>query len=622
MNEKRQASEPAGADRIETIDAAWLRDALVAGIHRVIEQRDFINRINVFPVADADTGTNLAFTLHAVAVGMRDRHHDSISEFSRWIADLALDGARGNSGAIFAQYLQGFSEATGEAVTLTPASYAEATLAGARSAYGAIADPRAGTMVSVIHDYALELRTQVADGVDEFATLLARGLKRASESLADTPNQLEVLRQNNVVDAGAQGFVALLEGMQELIETGSLRELIPGGVEFVADEDAPDPLSNEESEHRYCTECVISGEQIDRHRLREQVLGLGASSLVIAGTKRKVRVHAHLDNPGQLFLLCEEFGEVTSQKADDMHKQQASAHRSRQKVAVVVDTGADIPEEVLERLQINVVPLRITLGDRQYLDKVSVTPAELYQLFRDASALPQTSQPPPGDFRRQFEFLASHFEQGVVCVSISSALSGTWQAAESAARRVEGDRVTVFDTLDASAGQGLIAMVAAEVAQTGAGRDRVLAAVADATARTRTMAVIPDMSHAVRGGRLPAWVRSIADLLRLTPVIATTAQGEIRPGGVIFGRKELPRRFARWIARQLGDEDGYRILIAHCDNGSGARLLRDQLVRTLPRVQTVFLTEAGAALGAHAGPGTLIVGVQKYRPIEELLDTN
>ncbi|MDX1570999.1 MAG: DegV family protein [Xanthomonadales bacterium] len=615
---KPETSPEAGQVRTQAIDARWLREALLVGVHRVTQKRDYINKINVFPVADADTGTNLAFTLHAVMKGI-GRHADAhAGALCRRIADLALDGARGNSGAIFAQYLQGFSEVVGDRDKLTVADYTQGALQGAQSAQGAIAEPREGTMLSVIRDYAAELHTQLEAGAKDFETLLDKGLRKARESLANTPQQLEVLRQNNVVDAGAQGFVELLEGMVRYLERGGVEELVLEDLRL--EEGDPDGFSAEmDAAHRFCTECIISGQGIDRNALRDRIQDLNASSLVIAGTKQKVRVHVHVDNPGEVFLVCEQFGDVSSQKADDMQQQHGAAHRSRHRVAVVTDTGADIPDELLERLQIHLVPLRINFGDRQYLDKVSLTPDEFYAKFNNGSVHPRTSQPPPGDFRRQFEFLASHFES-VVCVSISAALSGTWQAAHGAAGRVDDSRVVVFDTRNASAGHGLLAACAAAAARAGGDLETVLKLLEHMRTRTRTYAVLQDMTYGVRGGRLKAWVKSLADLFRLTPVIANNQDGEISPAGVLLGRGNLPSRFARWVARRTDAATSYRVLIAHCNNPGGARELRRALVATMPKVQTIHVTDAGSALGAHAGPGTLIVGVQPNIEIEDWID--
>jgi DegV family protein with EDD domain len=607
MNDSNNKAVPP----ITSVDGTWLHHALIAGAHRVAARREHINKINVFPVADADTGTNLAFTLDAILSGAKRHATEIAGKFLSQVADHALDGARGNSGAIFAQYLQGFSEVTVDLKSLTPSVYAAAAMEGARSAQGAIAEPREGTMLSVIFDYASSLQKHIGEGVDDFRVLMTAGLERARESLANTPNQLEVLRQNGVVDAGGQGFVDLLEGTQDFIERGELDE---GQSRTLDLEDADHEQAagyDGDLSHRFCTECMVTGHDIDRRKLRERLNQLDSSSLVIAGTKEKVRVHIHLNNPAQAFVACESFGQVSSQKADDMRQQQHVSHDAQHKVAIVTDTGADMPEEEMERLRVNLVPLRINFGDRQFLDKVSMTPEQFYQRIATSDVVAKTSQPPPGDYRRQYEFLASHFSS-VICLSVSSAMSGTWQAADSAAGRVDAERVQVFDTLNASCGHGLLAIFAAEAAQLGFNATEVLAALDYMRTRTHAFAVLGDLTHAVRGGRLAPWLKTLADWLRVTMVVGNSSDGRLVPKGVLMTSATLIPRYARWIARRLDKGISHRLMIGHCNALEDARKLRDELVGRLPMVQAVYLTDVGAAIGVHAGPGSLVVGTQEY----------
>lgn len=603
---------------IAYIDGPRLHRALVVGIRKVVSRKDYINKINVFPVPDADTGTNLALTLNAIVSGASTRLTDDIGKTLARIADSALDGARGNSGAIFAQFLQGLCDGAGGQAVLTPNAFAAAVKAGSDSAAEAIADPRQGTMLSVIQDYAFALGEQLQHGVRDIRQLLANGLEQARRSLERTPDQLEVLRQAGVVDAGAQGFVYLLEGIQEFIEKGSLREVSTAAPAELDDELEMAAGEVGDLSFRYCTECLISGDDIDRRIVRESLSELGGNSMVLAGSKHKVRVHMHVNEPAVLFERCATFGTVSRQKADDMLLQQSQTHQKQRGVAIVTDSAADIPEEQLEQLGIHVVPLRIHFGERQYLDRVTLTPREFYQNLRDTSAYPRTSQPPPGDFRRQYEFLESHFE-GVVSIHISGQLSGTLQGAASAAGRIERSCIQTFDSLNASAGQGLLAIYAAEAAKAGLSAEDVVRVLENARTHTRTYGAIEDLSYGVRGGRIPAAFKRVADLLRLRPVVAANAEGRIVSKGVMLGRSNMARKFARSVARQIDPARSYRLLVGHCDNENGGQQLRQALQEAIPNVHSHFITMAGTAFGVHAGPGTLVVGVQEYQdPVQAL----
>lgn len=600
---------------VELLDGVRLSDALRAGIYRLFAQTEHINKINVFPVADGDTGTNLSMTLSAVLATLERTPTAHAGTVLVRVADAAIDGARGNSGAILAQFLLGLGDWAGHLAQLSARDFAAAVKRGAKYAHDALTEPREGTLLTVLRDFAHELeRLAGVERLGEFHLLIARGLTRARESLERTRSQLEELRAANVVDAGAQGFVELLDGMSSYFETGEVGEM--RAPEHHADEAlAPAAVATDQ---RYCTECVISGEAIEPRRLREQLSALG-SSLVVAGTRRKARVHVHTNDPERVFRIASGFGAVSAQKADDMLRQQAAAHHSKsRRVAIVMDSAADVPDEALERLELHVVPVRVHFGSKSYLDKVTLSPEELYHELERNPEHPKTSQPPPGDFRRMYEFLVSHYD-AVVSIALTPRVSGTYGAAVSAAERVPGGRVTVVDSANASLGQGLIAMYAAECAQAGLSAREVADASGAAARRTRTYALLGRLDYAVRGGRIPGFVRTIAEALHLVPVITNFSDGRIGAGGFLVGRRRLNARFAAYVRRRLNPEKRYRILVGHANaREEGARLLA-QIAANLPNVEASPLTAVGTALGVHGGPGMLVVGVQEYVPPPRVL---
>ena len=196
-----------------------LAQALRTGIHRLISREEFINKINVFPVPDGDTGTNLALTLQAVLAALRAGPEPHAGMLLTRVADAALDGARGNSGAILAQFLLGVGDRTATAPALTAAQFADALAGGSDYARESLAEPRDGTILTVIEDFAGAARAAAGSGVSEFRTLFREALVAARASLEATTSKLETLRRANVVDAGALGFVELAAGMTEYLET-------------------------------------------------------------------------------------------------------------------------------------------------------------------------------------------------------------------------------------------------------------------------------------------------------------------------------------------------------------------------------------------------------------------
>jgi dihydroxyacetone kinase-like predicted kinase len=363
---------------IAYLDGSRLARALSAGIRHLFLRRDYINRINVFPVPDGDTGTNMAFTFKTILEALGGGVGGSLDQVMERVAEAALDGARGNSGAIMAQFFQGFREAIDEKRLLTAAGLAQASTHGAQQSWTAMSEPVAGTLPTVLEDFAAELNERVAGGVSDIRLLLKHGLQRARASLANTPNLLPVLKQNGVVDAGGQGFVDLLEGIWAFTDRGEIDELEDNMADLVTVEMDVDAAIGD---HHFCTECVIEGRDLDRTAVMGRLQELDCSSLMVAGNETKIRVHLHVNNPGEAYLACEAFGEITQQKADDMRRQFGLLNQQG-KVAIVTDSGADLPASEVERLGIHVVPVRLSFGGREYLDGVSLTPGEFYEHSR------------------------------------------------------------------------------------------------------------------------------------------------------------------------------------------------------------------------------------------------
>ena len=587
---------------IAYLDAPRLLRALSSGISHVFQRRDYLNLINVFPVPDGDTGTNMAFTFKTILEATATSPDDRIDELMDHVADAALDGARGNSGAIMAQFFHGFREAVAGCRLLTADGFARAARAGADAAWTAMSKPVQGTLPTVLEDFSRELERRAAEGTSDIQALLHQGLERARVSVANTPNQLPVLRQAGVVDAGGQGFVDLLEGIWTYIETGAIDP--PLAEEL--DENVYPVGEFKVGKHRFCTECMLEGDDLDRNAVMARMESLDASSVVVAGSRSRIRVHIHVNNPAELFLACEEFGRITQQKADDMNRQHGLLNQVGE-TAIVVDSGADLPQSEIERLSIHVVPVRLSFGDREFLDGVSLSAQEFYRMLEESEEAPLTSQPPAQDFSRVYSLLTSH-GYSVVSVGLSERLSGTTAAARQAAGRSDAGDVRVFDTLSATAGQGLLAIVAAEAAARGMSADKVEALLLEMRPLTRVIAVAHDLSYAVKGGRVPATVKRITDWLHINPVLMASREGKLTLGGFHAGRGARPVALARSAIRKMKQETMYRVLIAHMNNEKGAIDTRHYILEKHGTIHSCHITEAGPALGVHLGPGGLVVG--------------
>ncbi len=592
-----------------TLDSQTLTKAMLNGIHHLFTVSEHLDRINVFPVADGDTGTNMALTLDAVRHSLHRTAAESVGALLTQIADAALDGARGNSGAILANFFQGLSDHSGAEVTLTAQNWARSLSEGARYARLAVSKPKEGTVLSLLDAFSAAYTQATQASPMDLAGTMRIAIEQARVALTDTQFQLAELQSAQVVDAGAAGMMALFEGFTRHLESG---ELIDSDVRFATASLEPERAGGSNPlEHRWCTECLISGHALDPRRLREE-LAVSGSSLVIAGSHEKLRIHVHVADPAEVFRIAAQYGSISGQKADDMQRQQTSTeHGSKRPVAIVTDSAADLPTDEMERLDIHVVPMRLHFGQDSFLDKIGLSQEAFYERLARDSAHPKTSQPPPGDFRRLFDMLASHHDR-VVAVLLTNRVSGTWQSAGSAAVRASASaRITVLDSLNASAGQALLVMSAAECAARGADSQEVSQVVLRMRPLTHTFACCQTLEYAVRGGRVPRWAVSLTRLLHISPLLGSKADGRISLGGFLWGRHGLTDKFEHFISKRLKPHKRYKLIIAHGGAAEDGQRLLSALQSKHANIDGAWLVPTGAAIGVHGGPGFLVAGIQE-----------
>ena len=592
--------------RISYIDGRRLARALLAGAREVSAQREPLNRINVFPVADNDTGSNLAATLDRVAEGVVTAPSSSADEVARKAADEALLAARGNSGAIFAQFLEGLAESLKGVRRIAPERFGAAARAAAENAVGAMAHPREGTILSVIRAWAGWVERRSAQTRD-FADLVPGSLPAAREALAKTPDQLPVLKEAGVVDAGAQGFVHFLEGVARSLGRFRGAEAprpVPGDVVEAKIREARASIL-----FRYCTEVLLSADRIDRGALRRAAAPLG-DSLAVVGGARRVRLHLHVNRPEDVFEVARRFGRVEETKVEDMREQHLGRFAKRGRVAVVTDSACDLPAAMAEALAITVVPLRLILGDETYLDGVTITPQEFHAKLVGSHLTPRTSQPPPADFREVYRALASHGAP-VLGIHVSGGLSGTLGAAQSAARSLEGESnlapVVTVDSRTVSVAQGLVVREAARAAAADEGLEAVAGAARRTAKRARIFVAVPTLDYLIRGGRVGHLPGLVARAIGVCPVLTIGPDGRAAKGGASRGFPRAVRKVVETALALTRDDPAPTFGVAHCGAAELADEVAAELLARHPGAEH-FVTEAAPVLAAHAGPGAIAVG--------------
>ena len=589
--------------KIKELDGKQLYYSFLAGAQRIFEQQKLLNKINVFPVADADTGTNLASTMRSIMDAIIPT--DNLKQTAVALADAAMNGARGNSGIIFAQFLYGFSNEIKSDQPLDIQSFAESMKKAVAYAYDAIANPIEGTILTVIKDWA-DYMYIWKDRFDDFIHLLVEAYKKALESLAETTGKLEVLARAHVVDAGAKGFVFWLEGITEFFTAGAGKAMVRSLENQAVTEEMVE-IPHDEITFRYCTEALISGQNLDKTRLRNFIRHCG-DSLVVAGSPQKLRVHIHTDFPAEVFSQLQRFGSITYQKVDDMILQKEIQLNRKSDIAILTDSSCDLPQAIIDKYQIHVVPLNVHFGESYYLDRVTINPPQFYSFLEKSEISPSSAQPASKDFQNKYEYLATHYDS-IIGIHLSQGLSGTFSSSDKGANGVRertGKKISVVNSKTLTCGLGMILIRVAGAIEKGASHDEVMEKVQEWIEKSHILVSVTTLKYIVRSGRVSPLKSFIGRMLDLKPVIRINSEGRTESFSNSFSEKGSMQKVIRNIASLSRKQKIWGYSITHANNPSTANFYAKEMEK-LTGMKPLFIEHASPAIVTNTGPGVACV---------------
>lgn len=322
---------------MKSIDARTFLLMLRGGAERLEAEQERVNALNVFPVPDGDTGTNMALTMRAALEAAEACGGDHLGRIVKAAARGALLGARGNSGVILSQFFRGLAEALEDVVEADTYQIVHALESAAKAAYESVLKPVEGTMLSVGRAGAEAAREAAEQGL-ELSKVLIGAFEGARKMLQDTPRFLDVLREAGVVDAGGEGLLVAAYGSLGVLQNGTAAALARVG-EFSA---APNTVAalpgkregatgirvTDEITFKYCTEFLVHGAQLQSEVIKSALLELAGDSLLVVGDAKTVKVHIHTNEPWSAMEICASFGDLSDVSVGNMVLQNLEAgHR-------------------------------------------------------------------------------------------------------------------------------------------------------------------------------------------------------------------------------------------------------------------------------------------------------
>lgn len=589
----------------QEINGKYLYYAFIAGSQQLLSHQEEINSINVFPVKDKDTGSNLASTIRSVIDTIKP--DKSYKKTINNIAEAALIGARGNSGVIFAQFLNGLNTETKNKKDINLNEFVESVNKSIPFIYDAVANPIEGTMLTVIREWSDYLYSK-KETTSDFNQLISDSITILEKSLLETTSKLQKLKKYNFVDAGAKGFVIFIKGITNFIKNGNIRRLSIEKIEMISLVHS-DEIIDEELNYRYCTEAILKNMHTNTNLLKTFLCKNG-DSVVVAGSENTCRIHVHTNQPAELFNKLKDIGTITFQKVDDMQRQREITSHRKWNIALVTDSTCDLSQDLIDFYQINVVPMNINFGENHYLDKITLQPEQFYNLLDSSQDVPKTSQINERTFTNLYSHLASNYD-AIIAIHLTSKFSGTYTNSLKAANRIQKEfnkPIHVIDSKNLSGALGLLVLKTAKNIEAGISAETIVKSLKTDISNSKIYVSVKNLKYMIKGGRVSKPVGFIANLFGINPVISMNQDGQSLLFGKTFSQKASLNKIFKNIENITKEKSIWNYIILHAHNTDGAAKAKLKMMEITGK-EPVSIVDISPVIGIHAGNGAIAISL-------------
>ncbi|HTM64179.1 MAG TPA: DegV family protein [Gammaproteobacteria bacterium] len=596
-------------NRIVLNPALFLKMIFTGG-KQIIQNENKLNQLNVYPVPDGDTGSNMAALMRYVVA--QKYPTENFGRLLTALADASLIGSCGNSGMILSAFFVGLSQlkSIAEKTTLTINEFIDCLASGVKQAHKAVAQPVEGTILTVMQAWlnaCLEKRASCQD----FGTLFRATVPAVENALSQTEFLLPTLKENHVVDAGAFGFTKLLLGMEKALHD-------PDGFDVNWEEHETFHQSHAHHVHhtelspdayQFCMETLLSGthENLD---VLHQKLDEFCDSVVLNQSPSHIKAHVHTTDLMRCTDLLENYGTIIHQKIDDIKIQWAVNEHRKHKVAIVTDSSADLPQHLYEEAQIHTIPNQVRLGEHSLLDRMTVNLSSLYKYAASGSGKPSTAAPAAANVSRYLHFLASHYDS-IIIITVSSRLSSAHQLIKNQAEQVAhvtGVKIDVIDSLNLAAGHGLLVMKAVKLLDAGNNHEKIIQELNNARSKIRMYVAIDELKTMHESGRLSKLMHKIADWGHLKPVLSVDSSGQLAMSGLALGKQKSWKKISTILTKYIQSAKQYTLMISHTASTENVKAFINYLEKSVG-AKINCVCETAPSIGVHAGRGTIAVAL-------------
>ena len=587
---------------MEYISQNELKKMLLFSSERIERDKEQINKINVFPVPDQDTGSNLSATLKGIKENIADKDFNSISDLSDSVLDGALTAAQGNTGIIYTGFLAGFFPCIAEDDLLTAEKMGIAFEKGYERAKDSIQNPKEGTMLDVIKAFALAIKEKSKEEKDIIENFYY-AIEKANEALIDTPNKMEVLKKAGVVDAGGLGFLMILETYLDTLK----------------EQEDPFIIRKEEQKqvyrpkrfiqilsNRYEVVALLDDGYYEEKQVRERLDKMG-NCLDIIKIGNRTKIHIHTDDPYEVRDIIKRMGNIESLRIEDMTKE-VTGQKSVENVSIgiVTDERAGLNSKIIGHYDIEVIPLRIIWEEGE-----SVAGENICQRIKEAKekgikSCPKIEPISPEFFMESYKSQLQKFDD-VICITSSSLLSDNYSSAikgKELLSKEEKEHIYIIDSKNISAGQSVLILEAIEMIAEQRKINEIVRKVENLVLKINLYCLV-EKNDWWNKEKKTGWFKKKK----------WYSLGEMKKGK-IFQAETLKnsnfsefafKRIEKYSKKDILDGKRIRAVIAHGDNMEEAEKLK-KLLKTIKKTDISFINITDPVTSINACPQSLLVG--------------
>lgn len=593
------------------VDQIKIHGAILNGCYQLIQRKSELNKINVFPVADGDTGDNMAAV--GAAIIEISAVKDNLPKTLESIAEAAIIGSRGNSGILLSQFFVGLNEHNKLTENFNILNFTNTLNKIALEIDSVLSNPVEGTIITVIKKLSELLNSQTDNNsISHSMNLIVPLLK---QEVLKTSDKIAILKTAKVVDAGALGFYYFIEGFTAFLQQDKANPIINNNqIDFSTKHDHQ---HSELSEYRYCAEAILKKPLICKESILQKLQNTStkeSNCLGVVGSKDLLKIHLHTNDPIDFFSTINQLGTVKYPKVDDMHRQYEIQFAKKYNVALVTDSSADLPNNLLDNYQIHTVPLNINFDESQFLDKYCFEPINFYNQILNLKVYPTTSCVPSQKIKIFLNKLREQYDY-VLILSLSSAMSGMFASFVEASK--EDKNIVVIDTKTNSAAHGLLLNYTAQLIEKKLPFNEITKKIKKAIDNTYIFVLVNQFDAMQRSGRISKLSAKIASWSNIKPIVSINKNGNAYIAGKSISFEKGIDKLIKLVQTEITNTncnlEDYAIV--HADNIAKALQLKNASETKFNKLP-LFIEHASVAVGLHAGKGCVAIAARLNKVID------